>query len=264
MAKKTKSSALVSRTARGVLLVVLALAAGSSHADAQRLTCFTIRPGDTVARAAIRLTGAAENRHRAWFQIIDPATRRVVAKSQYDRVHAGWRACVAQETRAIRSTALVRPAPATGTSMIARMVGGVGVAPALWVVVIVAAACLWNACDQYLAERRRTLDAMRWFGQAFVREFERPLLQLPPAPSPIRARLRARPGRGRVEVLLAPGHGRRYPNLTDHKANLTYDVARIMQGFRDQPFTCVPPYADGPWVVVPFLFQSRPTQAGTA
>ena len=248
--------------ARGVLLVVLAFAAGSSHADAQRLTCFTIRPGDTVARAAIRLTGAAENRHRAWFQIIDPSTRRVVAKSQYDRVHAGWRACVAQETRAIRSTALVRPAPATGTSMIDRILGA-GVAPALWVVVIVAAACLWNVCDQYLAERRRTLEAMRWFGQAFVREFERPLLQLP-APSPIRARLRPRPERGRVEVLLAPGSGRRYPNLTDHKANLTYDVARIMHGFRDQPFTPVPPYAEGPWVVVPFLFQSRPIQAGGA
>ena len=249
--------------ARGVLLVVLALVAGSSPADAQRLTCFTIRPGDTVTRAAIRLTGAAENRHRAWFQIIDPATRRVVAKSQYDRVHAGWRACVAQETRAIRSTALVRPAPAAGASMIDRIIGA-GVAPALWVVVIVAAACLWNACDQYLAERRRTLNTMRWFGHAFVREFERPLLQPPPAPSPIRARLRARPERGRVEVLLAPGNGRRYPNLTDHKANLAYDIARIMHGFRDQPFTCVSPYAEGPWVVVPFLFQSRPIQAGAA
>jgi hypothetical protein len=259
--------------ARGALLVVLALAAGSSRADAQRLTCFTIRPGDTVARMAIRLTGAAESRHRTWFQIIDPATRRVIAKSQYDRVQAGWRACVAQETRAIRSTAIVRPAAAsTATSAIFSMIGDAGVAPALWVVAVVAAACLWTAGDRYLAERRRTMAAMRRFGSAFVREFERPLLQ-PAAPPPIRARLRARPERSRVEVLLAPGSGRRYPNLTDHKANLAYDIARVMQAFRDQPFRCAPPYAEGQWVVVPFRFQrpaearhdvGRPTQEGGA
>jgi hypothetical protein len=214
---------------------------------------------------AIRLTGAADNRHRTWFQIIDPATRRVVAKSQYDRVRAGWRVCITQETGAIRSTAPVRPtASATARSTMLGLLGDTRVIPALWVMAIVAAACLWNACDQYLVERRRTVDAMRRFGQAFVREFERPLLQPVPALPPVRARLRARPERRRVEVLLAPGPGRRYPNLTDHRANLTYDIARVMEGFRDQPFTCAPPYAEGQWVVVPFLLQGHPTEAGAA
>jgi hypothetical protein len=64
-----------------------------------------------------------------------------------------------------------------------------------------------------------------------------------------------------LEILLAPGDGRRYPNLADHKANFAYDVFRVLQLLRDQPFACAPPYAHGGWVVVPFHFQ-RPAEAG--
>ena len=45
---------------------------------------------------------------------------------------------------------------------------------------------------------------------------------------PVRSALRCNVRRSRFDVLLAPGQGRRYPNLMDHKKNVEYDVARVM------------------------------------
>jgi hypothetical protein len=44
---------------------------------------------------------------------------------------------------------------------------------------------------------------------------------------PVRSRLRCGARLGRFDILLAPGEGRRYPNLSDHKKNVEYDVARV-------------------------------------
>jgi hypothetical protein len=137
-------------------------------------------------------------------------------------------------------------------------------APLLWIGLVVTAAALGNALERYVTYRRSTLAAMERFGASFVREFERPLLQPSPARAPIRSRLRACPWRGRLEIMLAPGYGRRYPNLADHKENLAYDIVRVLQILRDQPFACAPPYARGSWVVVPFHVQARSTQAGVS
>src|SRR5688572_31651992 len=90
---------------------------------------------------------------------------------------------------------------------------------------------VWLACraiDEYFAHREMALDEMRRFGEAFVREFERPLRQPPFLESPIRTRVRASPERGRVEVFVAPNGGQRYPNLSDHRSNVMYDVARVL------------------------------------
>jgi hypothetical protein len=37
------------------------------------------------------------------------------------------------------------------------------------------AVLVWRAMDEYLVEREATVEAMKRFGQTFVREFERPL-----------------------------------------------------------------------------------------
>ena len=70
------------------------------------------------------------------------------------------------------------------------------------------------------------LVVMKHFAHRFVREFERPLIQQP-TERPLRSRLRLSPARARVEILLAPGQGRRYPNLSDHRKNVEYDVVRV-------------------------------------
>jgi len=114
---------------------------------------------------------------------------------------------------------------------------------------------------QYGDERRARLDMMRVFGKRFVAEFERPLL--PNATGdPLRARLKFAPGRRKLEILLAPGQGRTYPNLADHKRNVEYDVARVLRILRHEPFVSGHLYAKGRWVVIPCRFEAGRQQEG--
>jgi len=151
----------------------------------------------------------------------------------------------------------------------ARMVGPLAfairdsdIAAVLWLCLVMGAVALWSLLDTYLVEREQTLEVMTGFGDRFVREFERPLLLPSPGPNWIRSRLRASPEHRRLDILLAAGSNGRYPNLSDHKENLAYDIARIEQILRDQSFTSGIPYAEGEWVVVPFEFNKSFEQAG--
>jgi hypothetical protein len=245
----------ISDTRAGTLLVVLAVAAAESHAPAQRLACAAIRPGETAAAVARRVTGDARNRHEPWFQILDPSVSRFVAKGHYDRIRPGWRACVAYEPGrpAERARPMLPASQGQGSA-------GLGISRAgfwlvSWVALAIAFALVWSGVDDYIADRQRMLDAMRRFGETFVREFERPLMQPDDRERPIRSRLRASVHRRRLDILLAPGRGRRYPNLSDHRRNVDYDVRRVLQQLRDRPFTCGPLCTRGQWVVVPFRFR---------
>ena len=66
--------------------------------------CHAIRRGESAAQAARRTTGNGRNAYQAWFQIMN-ASSRFVPKSQYDRIHAGWRACVVPAIRSRSSNA---------------------------------------------------------------------------------------------------------------------------------------------------------------
>src|SRR4029453_7607070 len=83
-------------------LIVLMLEALPTDAFAQSPVCHAIRRGESAAQAARRMTGNGRNAYQAWFQIMN-ASSRFVPKSQYDRIHAGWRACVVPAIR-IRSS----------------------------------------------------------------------------------------------------------------------------------------------------------------
>jgi hypothetical protein len=131
-----------------------------------------------------------------------------------------------------------------------------------WVALVVAVMLVWWAGDQYLVQREATVAAMKRFGQTFVREFERPLLQANAAERPIQSQLRAIPDRRRLEILLSPCGAHRYPNLADHRTNVLYDVTRVLDLVRDQRFVCEPVYSRGSWVVVPFQFQMSAKQGG--
>ncbi|HET9371684.1 MAG TPA: hypothetical protein VFO19_15590 [Vicinamibacterales bacterium] len=70
--------------------------------------------------------------------------------------------------------------------------------------------------------------ALRRAGEDFVNAFAQPLVDSSSAAPPIRTRLRFI-RQGQLEISIAPGAGRRYPNLVDHKRNVEYDVRRVMR-----------------------------------
>ena len=115
---------------------------------------------------------------------------------------------------------------------------------------------------KYLDRRRAMLDRMSGFAAAFVREFGRPLPRQHAADQPIKARLRCAPYRARLDILLAPNKGHSYPNLSDHKKNLDYDIERVLRLVPHEPFIRGEPYSRGDWVVIPFQVQAGVTQEG--
>ena len=264
--------------ARCALTSVLALAVWPSSGFAQTPVCHAIRGGETATQLARRLTGDGRNTYQPWFQIMD-ASSRFVPKSQYDRIRRGWRACIVKETSeseiqpvAQRETHEIPVVPnGSPRPTVAAAIPAVATAiPAargvdLSLVWLGAAVLLplvgWKITDDYMVRRKTALLVMRHFAHRFVREFERPLIQQP-TELPLRARLRLRPARRRVDILLAPGEGRRYPNLSDHRKNVEYDVVRIVRLLADDSFVRDPLYMHADWVVVPFRFTVRQKHTG--
>ena len=111
----------------------------------------------------------------------------------------------------------------------------------------------WRILDDHLVRKKTRTIVMQHFATRFVQEFERPLVWSD-ADRPLRSRVRYSARRGRLDILLAPGTGRRYPNLSDHKQNVEYDVGRVLQILADESFANGPLYARAEWVVVPFQF----------
>ena len=119
----------------------------------------------------------------------------------------------------------------------------------------------WRILDDHLVRKKTRTIVMQHFATRFVQEFERPLVWSD-AERPLRSRVRYSARRGRLDILLAPGKGRRYPNLSDHKKNMEYDVARVVHALADQSFVNGTPYTQAGWVVVPFQFKTGPKQSG--
>jgi hypothetical protein len=264
---KRMSSSMKLR-ARGVLVPLLCTVAVTQSVVAQPFFCTAIRPGESAVEVATRVTGAASGARESWFQIVDPSTSRVVPKARYRYVRAGWHACVATGLPAAappvnsnRSSNWTRHFQ-TAYEDVIRLVQAPGSDLGLWVVLLALIAIATHSADHYLKDRDEVLNAMQQFSRKFVREFERPLVAGDRSAPPIRSRLRFAPHTSRVDILIAPGAGRRYPNLTDHKNNVEYDLKRILNVLRDEPFVNGRPYMDGPWVVLPFSMKPAITQAG--
>jgi hypothetical protein len=264
--------AMAARLRWCVLLAGVMLLAGAPGALArERVTCVTIRTDETVASVAERVTGDARNMQASWFQIVNPTTSRPVPKTRYGFVFAGWNACTTVDDALpevtiepavqLLSSAAVSDAPPHRP--VAPTLATVVWAPAaIWSTVVLGLALTCWLVDEYLAGRRDTLRAMELYAERFVEAFERPLIQPHPSRRPIQSRVRFKPGRARFDVLLAPEAGLRYPNLTDHKANVMYDVVRIQRALSEHAFVSSRPYARGRWVVVPFRFRVETREAG--
>jgi hypothetical protein len=281
----------ISRIARGVLTIVLILAAAPSVGAAQGLVCHPIRRGESAEDVARRITGHGRNTGQAWFQIMN-ASSRFVPKSQYDRVRPGWRACItepaderasfpADRVRSVEisdalrapeapgaealatTTALVSAAdsPRPSTPGILRAIGRVDLT-IVWLGAAMAVSWAgWRVFDGYSARRKTAAIVVKHFAARFVHEFDRPLVRSHPAERAVRSGLR-RTRRGRFDILLAPGDGRRYPNLSDHKKNVEYDVARVLRLLADDSFVSGPLYTQAGWVVVPFRTRAGRKSAG--
>lgn len=302
-AQRITARRAIARIVRRVLPIVVILAAAPPAVSAQSLVCQEIRRGESATDIARRLTGNSRNSYQAWFQIKN-ASSRSVPKSQYDRVRAGWRACVPSRVLArtppkvttvqavnvqtvdavtVSDSAAIAPLPMPVVADVpptaaARQTAAdrpwFGAPRILAVIsrsdltfVWLGAAIVvpwfgWRLLDDHLARRRTTTIVMRHFADRFVHEFERPLLRYEAAERPLKSRLRSGLRHGRFDILLAPGDGRRYPNLSDHKKNVEYDVARVQQVLGDASFISGPLYTQAGWVVVPFQFKAGPNQSG--
>jgi hypothetical protein len=290
----------VTRILRYAPALVLLLTAAPLAASAQSLVCHEIRRGESATQVARRVTGDSRNAYQDWFQIRN-ASSRFVPKSQYSRVRAGWEACVRRHVQraSARVDAPVpapRPdAPAASVASDSLSLAGVAAAEAgvliagredvageappsvvirilraiggsdLAIVWLGAAMVVpwmgWRILADRLARNWTAAIVMRQFAIRFVQEFERPL-RWSDADRPIRARVRYSAWRGRLDILITPGHGRRYPNLADHRKNVEYDVARVMRAMGDPAFVHGRPYVQDVWVVVPLQFKTDPKQSG--
>jgi hypothetical protein len=283
----------MTRVAWSALLIVLMLEASPTGAFAQSRVCRATRRGESASQAARRMTGNGANAYQAWFQILN-ASSRVVPKSQYDRIHAGWQACVIKPAilrlssnanhveesdagnvsegphgsgaPAVLPTAGASADAGDGlqsaASSVLQELRGVDLA-ILWLCAAMVVPWLgWRTVGAYLARRKSASIAVQYFVHRFVDEFARPLVRYDVSEHPVRARLRYGARLRRFDVLLAPGEGRRYPNLSDHKKNVEYDVARVMHLLADDSFVSGSPYAQAEWIVVPFQLTAEPKQSG--
>jgi hypothetical protein len=223
---------------------------------APQLICINAQPGDTAAALASRLTNESGNQHQQWFQIFNPATAHWIAKTDYGRLEPGWRACVPAVKFNQQRSAGIGGAGGQLATIIRKMGWW-------WFPFVMSATALaWVIFDGFDDRRRKMSQALESFGTTFVQEFERPLLEPSTKESPVRSRLNVLPHRRRLEVLLAPGDGRRYPNLSDHRRNLEYDVDRVITALADKRFVLGDLATQGPWVVIPFRLDAPLRKAG--
>lgn len=259
------------RLAAVSLLLLLIVCAAPAAALAQQFVCRPIVRGDTVSRLALQLTGNARAAYTHAFQIRDPARRMFVPKSQYRRpLRTHWEACVAVEpidaplalaplVAAGSPTAIpesaVTPAPVTlaAAPSVPGPTGGSKygmVYVATIGSVVVATVLIGAALGGSLASRPIPPELQR-VGEEFVVAFARPLIDSSSTIAPIHARLRFIEHAGQLEISIAPGPGRRYPNLIDHKKNVEYDVRRVVRELGAGVVLSDRLRAAGKWVVVP-------------
>jgi hypothetical protein len=253
---------------------VLVAAAAVPPAAAQPGVCYPVQPGDTAARFALRLTGSADNVYAPWFHVVDTRARNV-PKSQYASIHPGWRVCLAGQTTRAASAEIGATSPAIGARSVA-----IGVAQYRPLIdpmflrygaaglILVSALLAFLVALQVVGEREIIRNRMKQFGERFVSEFEAPLFRYPARRPgnghPVRSRLRFSPHRKRMEILLAPLDGRSYPNLTDHRKNLEYDIERVLHLLGDQWFRTGRLRTEGRWVVIPFTLDRAPDGGASA
>jgi hypothetical protein len=236
------------------VVVVLMQTAAAARAGAPDFVCWPIQQGESASAVAKRLTGDPAASDQPSFQILDPRTRNFVAKARYRALDAGWRACVAQGITNGAARSQVATIPDRS-----RYDVGFASRIALAVFMILLS---WSALDTYVEKTRPIPEAIRRAGERFIAFFAHPLSQPLSTQPPIRSRLRFVRQHEQLHVLIAPGAGRRYPNLSDHRRNVEYDVNRVLQALDNHLVIDDRLRAEGQWVVIPLRLNSINKEAG--
>jgi hypothetical protein len=260
------------RARRQATLVLLLLVAAPALLEAQQFVCSPIHRGDTASRLARRLTGNSAAAYSLAFQIRDPSRQLFVPKSHYVRLSTRWEACV-ETGRAPADVAVAALTPAA-VAPVAPAITSTPLpsAPARPAVALVVPATSGGSKDDVvLAATIASMALFMWLmyaavdfrmtrpmpavmqraGEQFVAAFARPLIDPCSGVPPIQARLRFVRRAQRLEISIAPGAGRRYPNLVDHQRNVEYDVDRVMRILGQGFVVSGRLRAAGKWVVVP-------------
>ena len=251
------------RNRRLPTVVFLILCAAPFGAEAQQYVCWPIVRGDTASGLARRLTGNAARAYSDAFQIKDPARRVFVPKSRYGRLSTHWQACVVREPLKSNPLALAPAAarraasravpplargPALASSTVitrSDVIFAVTVGAAAWLMLVIISAVAGYATAPPIP------PAMQRAAEEFIRVFARPLVDPLSGVAPIAVRLRFVHRLQQLEICIAPCGGRRYPNLSDHKKNVEYDVNRVVRNVGAHRVVIDRLRAEGKWVVVP-------------
>lgn len=251
-----------------------AFAQSAPARPSQQFMCWPIAQGDSASELSRRLTGSAAAAYSDAFQIRDPARKMFVPKSHYRRLSTDWQACVATgrlktpphayaPVVALGAVIGADDPPITSTPLaptsVSRPIARAGVSPFdfvfgsfatkagvfLLVFLVVAAAAVGTF------RPRPIPPLLQRAGDEFLAAFARPLIDSSSTVPPIQARLKFVRRKQQLEISIAPGPGRRYPNLVDHKRNLEYDVARVMRLLGKHFVVGDRLRRAGRWVVVP-------------
>lgn len=250
------------RNRRLPAMVLLLLCATPFVVEAQQFVCWPIVRGDTASRLARRLTGNAAAAYSDAFQIKDPTRRRFVPKSRYGRLSTHWQACVVREpvkskpftiapaaAPPVASQAVppLARAPAIASSWVTRsdVIFAVTIGAVVWLMLVIISAVAGYATAPPIP------PAMQRAAEDFIRVFARPLVDPLSGVAPIAVRLRFIRRVQQLEICIAPCGGRRYPNLSDHKKNMEYDVNRVVRTVGTHRVVIDRLRAEGKWVVVP-------------
>ncbi len=243
-------------------------------AHAQQFVCWPIAQGDTAARLSLRLTGSAAATYTDAFQIRDPARKMFVPKSRYRRLSTDWQACVAKgpltspprvfaPVVALGAATVPEDAPITSTPLAttsaSHPIARASVSPVDFVFSSFATRAgvfflvffIVSAVAVGSFRPRPIPPLLQRAGDEFLAAFARPLIDSSSSAPPIRARLKFVRRKQQLEISIAPGPGRRYPNLVDHKSNMEYDVARVMRLLGKHFVVGDRLRRAGKWVVVP-------------
>lgn len=242
-------------------MAVAAICLAPRMSSAQQWRCYPFLRGETAGAAASRLAGDA-----GAFEILDLSTSRFVAKNQYGRIRPSWVGCtwVTQSIPAkLGRSVIAAPTHAVKPTDASKRVWGAQPDP-LWSLLVLMLMTPWGAyeANRRWKRRRAVIGVMTQFGNSVIQEFERPLVQPRDARPALRSRLRLQPLRNRFQVLLAPVAGRSYPNLSDHKKNVEYDMERVRQLLGDTPYINDSMRQRGEWVVLGFRARVQQQKAG--
>ena len=240
-------------------MAFLFLCAAPFGAEAQQFVCWPIVHGDTASGLARRLTGSAAAAYSDAFQISDPARRMFVPKSRYGRLSTRWQACVARTP--VKSNPPARTlavAPPFVAPVAAASAAGAPLATArsdvnfaVRIGAVVSLTLLMISAVASYAGTRPVPPALQGAAEDFIRAFARPLVDPSSGVAPIAVRLRFVRRMQQLEICIAPCGGRRYPNLSDHKKNLEYDVNRVVRIVGTHRLVIDHLRAEGNWVIVP-------------